>query len=226
MQNLRQLNVFILIVYVRYWFECPIPAAAPKCDLKLIADLIEYRNINEDIANEILQVFDRHLWYLSETLIGFAFFDRSIDVENKRSMKAALQNDGDTSNLRKAHIDMNTVNSDGLNLNRFVSSSTFIFFKSLFPREPDDADCLSFLDIDPSEWLSNARYLRAEEIVNAMKVTNDVAERAVGLITRYNEKITNDETEKQLVLQAVEDHQKLFPYSATKKSMIDTIQER
>lgn len=211
LQKRRQLIVFILIIYIRYWFECTVPAIAPKRDLKLIADLIEYRTINETIANEVLTVFGRHLWYLSETLIGLAFFDRSIDVNIKRLMKTALQNDGNANHLRKAEISMDRVESVDFNLDRFVTSSTFIFFKYLFPREPEVTAYLSFLDIDPSDWFTNASYLQAEEIVNSVKVTNDTAERAIGMMTRYNAKITTNKEEKQMILRVVDEHQKLFP---------------
>lgn len=58
---------------MRYWFECSSPSSAPNVDITMIARLIEYREINEKIANEVLTVLSRHLWYLSETLVGFEF---------------------------------------------------------------------------------------------------------------------------------------------------------
>jgi len=38
--------------------------------------------------------FGRHLWYVSELLIGFRFFDDEVSVEDKRLMVSALDEDG------------------------------------------------------------------------------------------------------------------------------------
>lgn len=96
-----------------------------------------------------------------------------------------------------------------------MTSNTHQFFDSLFANDSNKEDSKSFLAIDPSRWINNERYLRAEEIVNNILVVNDTAERAINLITRLNEKITTVEDELQIVLQVKEQHQKLFPYNAT-----------
>lgn len=205
------MNVFIATVYVQYWFECTLPAAAPKLDLKLIENLIDYRNINKKMANELLRVFGRHLWYLSETLIGLAFFDETIDNKTKRLMIAALKKNGVENNFRKADISMNTVTVADLNIDRFVTSNTRFFFNSLFSKITGEINPLDFLEIDPSRWINKENYLRAKDVVNKMLIVNDVAERAVGLMTRFNGKVTNKETETQMVLQVTEHHQKKIP---------------
>ena len=83
---------------------------------------------------------------------------------------------------------------------------------------------LTFLEVDPDKWVHDRNYLRAEEIVKSLKVDNDTAERGIALITRYNNTLTHNETERQLILQVVEKHQKEFPYRATKTSMIKSLQ--
>ena len=47
--------------------------------------------------------------------------------------------------------------------------------------------------------------------VKLLKVVNDCAERGVALIQSYNGALTNDETQKQYLLQLVSRHRKLFP---------------
>lgn len=237
--NLRDMNVFIVTIYMRYWFECPLPSDAPKNDLRMVTNLIEYRNINEKIAEEVLTVLFRHLWYLSETLIGLAFFDRTIDAQTKRLMVAALEKESNNKSCKQASIDakfetyrgnkkciiLDSVNVSKLNIDGFVTSNTKIFFESLFANDSNAEDPNNFLKIDPSRWINNEKYLRAEEIVKKMVVVNDAAERAINLITRFNEKVTTIEDEKQMVLQVVEAHQKLFPYSITKKDIIKNMQK-
>jgi len=38
-----------------------------------------------------MTAFGRHLWYLSELLVGFSFFDNDVSVEEKKLMEAALR---------------------------------------------------------------------------------------------------------------------------------------
>lgn len=225
---------------MRYWFECPLSSAAPKNDLQMIMNLIEYRNVNENIAKEVLTVFFRHLWYLSETLIGFAFFDRTIDAKTKRLMVAALKKDGDNANCKQASIEadytwitdtkkcivLESVEVSKLHIDEFVTSKTHSFFDSLFANDSNEEDPKSFLEIDPSRWINNEKYLRAEEKANKLIVVNDAAERAVNLMTRFNEKVTTIEDEKQILLQVVEEHQKRFPYEINKKDIITELQKR
>lgn len=220
MKGLQDVNIFIAIVYIRYWYSCTFSVAAPMLDLKLIENLIDYRNINLKLANKMLTVFGRHLWYLSESLVGLAFFDRSIDAKTKRLMITALEKNGDANKFRHANINILTVTVADLNIESFITSRTLTFFESLFTKKPDEANHLDFLEIDPSRWEKNESYLRAEKVAKGMLVVNDAAERAVGLMTRFNEKLTNVETEKQMVLQVVEKHQKMFGYRTTTKEML------
>lgn len=207
------------MVYMRYWFECSSPSSAPNVDITMIARLIEYREINEKIANEVLTVLSRHLWYLSETLVGFAFFDRTIEAKTKRLMVAALKKDGVEKFRRKASIALGSIDVSNLSIDKFVTSNTTKFFDTIFECDSKGTDLKSFLNIDPIYWALDENYLRAEKIVSSIKVVNDAAERAINLITRYNDKLTSKESEKQLVLQVVDAHQKLFPYRITKTDL-------
>jgi hypothetical protein len=44
-------------------------------------------------------------------------------------------------------------------------------------------------------------YIQAKEILSALKVVNDTAERGVKLMEEYNEKFTKNEDQKQFILQ-------------------------
>lgn len=154
-------------------------------------------------------------------------------------MVAALKKEGTNANCKRAKIevkfgknsrnkeviDLDSIDVSELNIDRFVTSNTHQFLDSLFANESNAEDPMSFLEIDPSRWINNEKYLRAEKIVENIIVVNDAAERAINLMTRYNEKITTVEDEKQRVLQVVEKHQKLFSYRATKQKIITSMQE-
>ena len=54
-------------------------------------------------------------------------------------------------------------------------------------------------------------YVEAYDLLTNLKVVNDPAERAIKLITDYAVALTNNEEEKQCLLQVVESHRKLVP---------------
>ena len=70
--NLLGVSLFVTVVYVTYWFKCPSPVAAPKNNFELLTVLSNYRD--KEVAAAASTAINRHLWYLSEVLVGFAFF--------------------------------------------------------------------------------------------------------------------------------------------------------
>ena len=66
----------------------------------------------------------------------------------------------------------------------------------------------SFLSTDPDEWAEATEYLNVRRTVSAVRCVNDCAERAVKLATDFNQVLTNDESQRQLVFQLVEYHRK------------------
>jgi hypothetical protein len=67
---------------------------------------------------------------------------------------------------------------------------------------------------------SNLDYLKAEEIVRALRVTNDTAERGVAMIQEYSGLLTKSEEQTQFLLQVVAEHRKLFPNSNSNKMTV------
>ena len=56
-----------------------------------------------------------------------------------------------------------------------------------------------------------------------LRVVNDTAEHGVKLFEEFNKLITNDEEEKQFLLQVVEANRKAVPTQSTKQSVIDAV---
>jgi hypothetical protein len=63
---------------------------------------------------------------------------------------------------------------------------------------------LEILKIDPATWEVSPKYQEMKAMVKALKVVNDVAERAIALMTNYNENLTNNEESKENLLLVVE----------------------
>ena len=67
-----------------------------------------------------------------------------------------------------------------------------------------------FLFTNPNAWDINKDYICAQSKVNKLKVVNDTAGRGVALIENYNSALTNQEEQKQYLLQIVENHRQKF----------------
>jgi len=58
LSGLRQSNVFVIKVYVlKSWFACPSALSAPRQDLELLHELVQYKTTNEAVANGLWILF-------------------------------------------------------------------------------------------------------------------------------------------------------------------------
>lgn len=74
------------------------------------------------------------------------------------------------------------------------------------------------LNIDPELWPENVIYIEALDNIKHLRAVYDVAERGVKLFEQYNKLITNNEEEKQYLLQVVSAYRKEFD-NYTKKAL-------
>ena len=199
---------FLIRVYIKAWFLSPLVTAAPSIDLNLLKLLESSKCINYGIAVAVLAKHLLHLWYLSETLICLALFDRDTTNEAKAELAHAILNSSVPANKLKRAV-VTSVN-DNLSLSSFVTKGSIEFFKIL--SIPTD-----FLSTDPSSWSSNKDYVDGLNVVLSLKVVNDGAERGVALASEYNRQLTKDEDQKQCLLRSVHDHRQKNPSCSKSK---------
>jgi hypothetical protein len=149
------------------------------------------------------------LWYLSEELVALAFFDRDVDVIEKKAMVEALARQG-TEDLPK-RITVNHSQDQLEAVARLFTHNTMNFFRILSTPS-------SFLTADPNSWGTDEAYLEAGAVVRELRVVNETSERGVALMQDYNELLTKNEDQMQFALQVVKEHRKCFPDS--KKSTV------
>jgi hypothetical protein len=206
-KGLREMVVFTIRIYLRAWMTAPLAASAPNDDLLLLKSLVAYEARNQAISKAATTKLAGHLWYLSEELIGLAFFDKNVPAAVKRLMILALEKEGHEDPPKRIQVDLQKIKSCGLE--DFVTQRSRVLFERM--NLPD-----SFLKADPETWEERDDYKAARQTVQAMKVVNDHAERGVALIQEFSGLLTHDEVQLQFLLQVVQEHRKDFPDSNKK----------
>lgn len=85
-KGLRDICIFIVMVYVRAWFTSSLAPQAPKHDLTFLKILDDFKSIDAQISQMTLKKFLNHLWYLSPEVIAMSFFDEELSIDLKRKM--------------------------------------------------------------------------------------------------------------------------------------------
>ena len=215
LDGIRNVCIFLTRVYVRFWFNCTNATEAPRRDLQIIKDSIEYSD--KRVSGALLEKLRNHLWYLSEEAAGLAFFDSGVLLETKRKMVQALGNvdigDEELASPKRLNSTVEEmITFADKDLSHFVTYKTKRFFLRLEIG-------MDFLQVDPSEWSARDDYLTGLRICQNLSVVNDAAERAVKLITDFNRALTYDENDKQYLIQVVEHYRQIYP-SHTKSSLL------
>lgn len=196
--SLRRLCVFTITIYVKAWFSATDACNAPCNDLLLLQTLESFEAIDSLIAQVALQKLKGHLWYLSKDLVCLTLFSDHVWDEEKRKIVLGLQKPCGAKDLRR--FDAKGVRSfQSMALSDFVSERS----RNLFTALKLDT---SFLSVDPTEWKDRPDFSSALQTVKALRVVNDCAERAVKLATDFNQALTRDEEQRQLLFQVVEYH--------------------
>ncbi|GBP33326.1 hypothetical protein EVAR_30915_1 [Eumeta japonica] len=126
---IKEICVFTVSIYVKYWYQAPSACAAPRNDLQLLKDLVSFQNINKAMSQNAIHKILGHLWYLSEELVCLAFFDDALSLDDKRKMIKALNNEGLEFCAKRINVDVKHILEK--NIEDFVSSNSMRFFQIL-----------------------------------------------------------------------------------------------
>ncbi|KAG0719488.1 hypothetical protein GWK47_050380 [Chionoecetes opilio] len=187
-RGLRQVALFVSLLYIKHWHEALIPEYAPKNDLELLQALNEYPD--KEVGVEGTRALFRHLWYLSEDLIALAFFDDRVEDGEKKRMLENLVRPASKKALKR-------LEGKGLRVTNTTTLSGFVTSRSkrLFELLTDRKEHPQNLLVD--EALKNS--------VRALKVVNYSAERAIALIKQFAGAV-KDEGQRQYLLRVVKHH--------------------
>ena len=142
--GLRKVCIFIVLFYQKPWFTAQRPDAAALSDLTFIQQLLDCSVLDAKLCNAALTKILGHLWYLSEEIIGFAFFDKQVSLECKRKMAIAIkERSGTEVPSKRLILDLkNKSQITNLTLDQLVTKHSIKLFEKL--NLPVD-----FLKFDP-----------------------------------------------------------------------------
>lgn len=204
--KLRQICIFIVVIYLKAWFCSPSSIKAPHQDLMFLKSLIEYKNINAEISKAASTKFSNHLWYLSEELVSLSLFDDEVSSDVKLEiLKSMEERKPIDQNLKRVKVEKTNLDSFiSKNLADFASQKSFTIFKQYQLST-------NFFNLHPDEWKFNKEYCDSLRVFQSLHVVNDTAERGVQLIDTYNQSLTYNEEQKQYLLQVVQMHRRQYP---------------
>jgi hypothetical protein len=212
LQALKRICIFTVTLYVKAWFQAPVSCDAPLNDLCFLQKMESFINVDKRVAETALSKMRGHLWYLSEDLAGLALFSCNVQLEEKKAIITAMQKPSNETHQRR--VQSQTITSfQATTLSDYVTSQSLRILTILKLSD-------NFIHFPPEEWIGRDDYRRAKEIVCALRVVNDCAERAVKLATDFNLELTHNEEQRQLIFQIVEHHRKNLP-NATKKAFLN-----
>ena len=197
LDKLQRFCKFVSLLYVQYFLTCNFATEAVGNDRSLFRKLQRYKAIDPEVAELATKVLLDHSWYFTEPNIGLCLFSSSDNITHEEKVALArkiLSLDGEKELPRKMPTRPRDIEKP---IESFVGPLSILLFKSL------DID-QSFMNIDPREWPENEAFLAAQKKVQGLACVNDFAERAVKMMADYNKVWTQDEEEKQDLLQVVE----------------------
>ena len=84
------ISVFIVIFYVKIWFQSSFGICAARNDLQFMAHMLKYRLYKPTTAFVVLQNCRRHLWYLCSQLIPLALCDKELENSEREGLAKAI----------------------------------------------------------------------------------------------------------------------------------------
>ena len=215
--QVTEISKFILIFYVKHWFQSPLPTAAARNDLIFMANMLKYRlEVSPMITFCVMQSCYRHLWYLVPQTVVFALADPELSDSQKQGMAKKLHS------LERSRINTGKPVFPGIvftgeeislpDMADFVSSDSWLVFDVLGLTGSQD-----WLTIPPNLWVNFMEFRMLKEFAINVSVCNDVAERGVALISNFID-MAESEEQRQALIQVVEFHRALVT-NCNKSSM-------
>lgn len=202
--KLKRINTFLALFYTSHWVTTTSAADAPIHDLQLMKDMLQYKQHDYELVTSVLKKINNHRWYLTQELVTFTLFSShdSMTKSAKEKLAVKLSETEKPDSYRKGKPVFPDINA-ATYLTDLVGPESRFLFDAL------GVEC-NWLTNPADTWEDNDNYKFAQKFVRSVKVTNDVAERGVKLMSDFATQITTDPEQRSCLLQVVEYHRNKF----------------
>lgn len=195
--SITELALFYCVNYTKQWFTAPAPFDAPTNDLQLYNKLrlqITDKSLSAEqrtLTKAVLDKLHLHLWYLSERLVILSLFSESVDHAEKAAMCQCLKKHNEFfTDATKMEQEMPSLESSrNVKLRDLVGRGSWAIFR-LIGRYP------IFIEVHPKDWSDDECFNMYKTLLLNLKVTNDAAERALGLVTEFHKSVVTCDLEQ------------------------------
>lgn len=205
-QSITAMALFVALIYIRFWLDAPISSHAPYNDILMLTMLQKYAE-QLKMASTASTALQRHLWYLSEDLVGLSLLDERVPDKTKADCVLRMK----TYTATKEHPRRIEIkDTTNIRLETFFTKRSYRIFDVLKKGGATEAK-QGFLQTDPSIWKNNLLYKDFRTRVKGLSVVNDAAERSVALAEDYCSTLIKDEEQLQFIFRLVHEHRKSIP---------------
>ena len=191
-------------MYIPYWFKVTLSSDAAVNDLDLYKQLLQYNDIDPEVSLVVLKAQSRHYWYLApDSIILWSMFGDELTDDEKGRMAAVLLTKPQPESYAPKKVSFPVLTPTTTLASLITSLSWFPFYLLNLSSK--------WLELPPSQWEQDEDYKAMRRFSRSVKLTNDVAERGVKLISDYADCLTKDSEERKRLILVAQNHRRNYP---------------
>ena len=155
---ISEISTFVLVFYVKSWFEAPLSTAAARNDLSFMANIMKLKTLGKSkLVFAVMKSCYRHCWYLVPQTVILALADTGLSDAQRENMARKLHSlerkDISIGKPHFPHVDWSGEEITLPDLSSFVTADSWLVFNMLGLAGPQD-----WLTIPAVMWEHFAEY--------------------------------------------------------------------
>lgn len=187
---------FCVVVYLPAWFKCSMICEAAVTDIEFARRLDWFSKIQSNVSKTLLEKLNNHSWYLGSELAWTCLFSNSITAEQQQKIINKLKR-------LKPNWNKRSIKLKGTHA-LFTKRDKLIAVKNL---KLEDLINETSLAVMQQLNISLDDLEKAQQVAKSIPCTNDVAERAIQLASKFNNQGPRNEEDRQDYYLTIDDVQ-------------------
>ena len=212
-EQIKNVAIFVGLFHASWYFSCSLASHAPILHLHTISQMKRVEKHMPEVARTVLKSILLHLWYITPQGIPLALTDESLGIDQRSKIAVKLCRTPrpvvfplgkPTFPDLSAFSNRSWLSGKLPDLSSMMGEESWLLFSKLGMTEED----MKWLKHNPDTWDDYEGYRRFKKFVRSLTITNDPAERGVGLVKDYIATFQNENSCQNNLL-AVSRHRQL-----------------